>query len=102
MCIRDRYYTQGSQLYASNFRNQEKWNTTTSTDGMRVSASSKQVAVYSDTQVQCYDASSNLKYAKEFVGAIQSVRCGDTYLAVSYTHLDVYQRQPSITARNRC
>ena len=76
------YYTQGSQLYASNFRTQEKWNTTTSTDGMRVSASSKQVAVYSDTQVQCYDASSNLKYAKEFVGAIQSVRCGDTYLAV--------------------
>ena len=49
---------------------------------MRVSASSKQVAVYSDTQVQCYDVSSNLKYAKEFVGAIQSVRCGDTYLAV--------------------
>jgi len=76
------YYTQGSKLYATNYSGQEKWTANTSASDMEVSASLSQVACYTDSAVQCFDRGGTLRYSKEFLGTIQSVRCGESNIAV--------------------
>ena len=77
------FYTDGATLHSTTFSNQQKWSATTIKEGMKVAAKTGgNVAVYLGQQLQCFDASGTLRYAKEFYGEILNVRCGTSFVAV--------------------
>lgn len=77
-------YTKDNHLSRYDPKNpKNNWELQLSGSDYRIAASDKMIAVYTDTVIQAVDHTGALLFPGiEFTGRIESVRCGNTYIAV--------------------